>query len=355
MEKLAITVRGVSDDEPLFVAVDSNYDGMTTEGIKRMHEFESMGLSDGLDNRSLLLDPDKENLQPADMDGCFKMRHTGGNQPTKFCALIFARIDRILGRTLANAEWSSHNLSHFISSDLFDRHGLLSKSEVEEKTASGSATHGSVPVGDQQNTLDGLAHIKTLLDMLVVDLTNLARVTGSKITQEKIEQFVVDVQQNDRLIAKDTIKSMSTEIQKYRMLFLADQAPKQKEVDKALGNIEFFLTKLSKLHTRPNIEQMCEKNFWKTLAADGVGDKMKRMYPNERAVSDHPPYIVLFVPTATSDCTETSCPTSNNGKTQAELKRQIINEKKTLDFPKRLSGLPNKLSNRLRRFIANDK
>ncbi len=91
--------------------MDANYGLRSGDYPDRINELKAMQLTDALG----------EDAQDY-MDGSFKMRHAKGRQPTKFCQLVFDRIDKILYQPRKDYTIESTNRSAFIRG--FARHGI---------------------------------------------------------------------------------------------------------------------------------------------------------------------------------------------------------------------------------------
>jgi hypothetical protein len=186
-----------------------------------------LGFHDGLLDRSWQ-PRDEQSEQPADSDGCFK---PGSNRDT----VIFNRFDSILGRTIG---WSSCNMSHFVTDDLFQRHHLT-------------------PYHGFEDTMKGLQSLGFSIDHFLSNVQ-------SSFYRLDTSDLLVDVLRN---------------------LGAAFQAHQAAETDKQRDLYRTILT------------------YWMDRIPSA--ENRRRMYPNSQAVSDHPPYIVLFLPT--TSCSEGPC------------------------------------------------
>jgi hypothetical protein len=102
-------------NHPTFLVMDANFGHNSGDFAQCEEKLQQMAFIDG--------------LGPDYMDGSFKMRHAQGSQPTKFCNLIFDRIDKIMYRTMH--AFKPQNVSHTLKA--FTRHGILTNSFGKEE------------------------------------------------------------------------------------------------------------------------------------------------------------------------------------------------------------------------------
>jgi hypothetical protein len=213
--------------------------------------------------------------------------------------LVFDRIDTILYRHLKDYTIETTNRSKSIKG--FMRHGITNLTLLDR--ASGGALRKTTK---SEPSEWGTGYINKFTALSIEVAT---KVKGN----EKMPYTHTDITAVMQTF-ENAKTAHDTNALCLRLTTLADEeltkAEKAKSKNdlkswtKTLVGIRHILSIPDTLHSRPKTEQTCEKMAWGQLPGDEAETGLAKIYPNKKAPSDHPPYMVHFTMTLNADIAE---------------------------------------------------
>jgi hypothetical protein len=246
---------------------------------------KKMGLVDGLGEEEV-----------HQMDGCYKMRHANGGQPTKFCGLIFHRIDKIMSPVGWKPKNTSTNLQTFRRHDLKTNHGKKPERAHEDHKEAEFNVAKIQKLHEHNGTWGELAAKLSVVQLYLANPEYEAdRDMKMFYGIDLVDLLLRFIDSYDSAIenTKPLADRMLVLLRKLVLSETFTYTKDSKEFGKQMSPVVYVLQMLENLGSRPDLEQQCEIDKWGRIQ-DGQEDHLKKIYPNVDAPSDHPPYVVTF-------------------------------------------------------------
>ena len=221
-----------------------------------------------------------DGLGPNFVDGRFKMRHAQGRQATKFCQLIFDRIDKIMYNTdIVDVTFKPPvDLSKDITG--FTRHRI--RENIGENKEKSTVTRGKP--GPEQIP-PKWAEFAASFDALSLKTRQHEEKDGTIAAKDKY-QGEINLGSICTVFEAERKTPENTELgRRLEQLATAELTKMENGTTKIEKSGKALLHIMGTISSRPQLEPSCERHAWGTIPKDEKNLTIRKIYPNKNAPS----------------------------------------------------------------------